>query len=307
MQPVKFVPQKWRHVVKLPSAVDSFDCVVQSRLNALHLTGWEARKKTVAIVYSGNHEAVEQLDGHRCRNRTSNCSNPSKLIERLAHKHIDVGWHIHRFVEVCAQVSDGWRWSSITVRQIYAMRCKWRAVVHHKNSDFDGFSFNRFDAIHWAMHEIIFDLKISLSDGTHDEYSWLLGDQFSGKPGKVREFFFKSGKSQGKQAKSGKIREIMIVPYWQHPLQIQIFTSRSTQNAHICIEVFKIFPRGHPRTPFSGEWIFHGGHLEPSLLEDEHLPRPHSSHLFTAQPRRYAPRLKAFNISFVHSQPYWKS
>ena len=90
-QPVKFVPQKWHHMVVLPPAVDNSDCVVQNRLNALHLIEWEARKKTVAIVYSGNHEAVDQLDDHRCRNQTSNCSNTAKLIERRAHQHVDVG------------------------------------------------------------------------------------------------------------------------------------------------------------------------------------------------------------------------
>ena len=117
-QPVKFVPQKWHHVVVHPPAVDNSDCVVQNRLNALHLTGWEACKKTVAIVYSGNNEAVDQLDGRRCRNWTSNCSKLSKFIERRAHQHIDVGWYIHRFVEVCAQVSNGWCWSNIAVWQM---------------------------------------------------------------------------------------------------------------------------------------------------------------------------------------------
>ena len=87
-QPVKFVPQKWRHVVILPPAVDNSDCVVQNRLNALHLTGWEARKKIVAIVYSENNEAADQLDGRRCPNRTSNCS---ELTEQRAQQHIDVG------------------------------------------------------------------------------------------------------------------------------------------------------------------------------------------------------------------------
>ena len=62
MQSVKFVPQKWRHVVVLPPAVNNSDCVVQNRPNALHLTGWEARKKTVAITYYGNDDAVDQLD-----------------------------------------------------------------------------------------------------------------------------------------------------------------------------------------------------------------------------------------------------
>ena len=117
-QPVKFVSQKWRHVVVLPPAVDNSDCVGQNRVNALRVTSWEARKNTVAIVYSGHHEAVDQLDGRRCRNRTSTCSNPSKLIKQRAHQHIDVGWHIHRFVELCTQVSDGWGWSNIAVRQM---------------------------------------------------------------------------------------------------------------------------------------------------------------------------------------------
>ena len=58
-QPVKFVPQKWCLIVLIPLAVYNSDCVVQNRLNALHLTGWEARKKTVAIVYPGTHEAVD--------------------------------------------------------------------------------------------------------------------------------------------------------------------------------------------------------------------------------------------------------
>ena len=105
-QPVKFVPQEWRHVVVRSPAVDSSDCVVRNRLNALHLTGWEARKKTVPIVYAGTREAVDYLSGHRRRNRTSNCSNPSKFIKPRAHQPMAVILHIHRFLEVCALVSD---------------------------------------------------------------------------------------------------------------------------------------------------------------------------------------------------------
>ena len=52
----------------------------QEHINANHLAGWDASKKTVAIVHSDHHKAVGQLDGHRCRNWTSNFSNPSKLI-----------------------------------------------------------------------------------------------------------------------------------------------------------------------------------------------------------------------------------
>ena len=54
-QPVKFVPQKWRHMVILPPAVDNSNCLVPNRLNELHLTGWKACKKTIAIACSGNH------------------------------------------------------------------------------------------------------------------------------------------------------------------------------------------------------------------------------------------------------------
>ena len=46
----------------------------------------------------------------------------------------------------------------------------------------------------------------------------------------------------------------------------------------------------------------------PPLLGDGHLPRPHPSHCFAARPQRYASRLRVqYTISFVHSQPYWKS
>ena len=42
-----------------PLAVDISDCIFHNRLNALHLTGWEDSKTTVAIVNARNHEAVD--------------------------------------------------------------------------------------------------------------------------------------------------------------------------------------------------------------------------------------------------------
>ena len=48
-------------------------------------------------------------------------------------------------------------------------------------------------------------------------------------------------------------------------------------------------------------------YLHTGLLGDGYLPRPHPSRCFAARPRRYVPQLKAFSISFIHYQPYWKS
>ena len=98
--------------------------------------------------------------------------------------------------------------------------------------------------------------------------------------------------SPGKQAKSGKSQRNHDRAILSAFIINSNFTSKSTLNAHFCIQVFKKFSGITPRTP---------------LLVDGHFPRPHPSHCFTARPRRYAPRLKAFSISFVHSRPYWQS
>ena len=120
-QPVKFAPQKWRHVVVPPPAVYNSDCVVQNGLNALHLTGWDTRKKTVAIIYSGNHEAVDQLNGRSCQNRTSNCSNPSKLIK---HSSSQAYWRGLTYPSIRWSMRPGfrrmtgWDCGNIAVRQM---------------------------------------------------------------------------------------------------------------------------------------------------------------------------------------------
>ena len=79
-------------MVLFPPAVDNSDCPVQDRLNALHLTDWEARKKHVAIVRSGNHEAVDYLDDHvdvRIERRIARTIEVDKTTS--SHQPINVG------------------------------------------------------------------------------------------------------------------------------------------------------------------------------------------------------------------------
>ena len=57
--------------------------------------------------------------------------------------------------------------------------------------------------------------------------------------------FFKSGKGQGKQAKSGKSQGNHDCAILSASITNSNFTSKSPQNAHICIEVFKIVPGDH--------------------------------------------------------------
>ena len=76
------------------------------------------------------------------------------------------------------------------------------------------------------------------------------GDHLSGKPGKVRNFF-NSGKSQGKQESQGKSQINHDCAILSVSITNSNVTSKSTHNAHICIEVFKIFPGV---TPFAGGW-----------------------------------------------------
>ena len=69
------------------------------------------------------------------------------------------------------------------------------------------------------------------------------------------ENLFKSGKSQEKQAKSGKSQGnhdcAILLAYITNSNNI----SKSTQNAHICIEVFKNFPGCHtPGPPLLRGW-----------------------------------------------------
>ena len=143
-------------------------------------------------------------------------------------------------------------------------------------------------AISLHSHCLTIWLQSVSSDKIRLIHGWTQGDYFSGKPGKVRNFF-KSGKSQGKQAKSGKCQGNHDCAILSASITNSNFTSKSTQNAHICIEVFKIFPRGHTPGPLDT-------YIDPVPLTASQLD-------FGAN----APRLKAFSISLIHSRPYWKS
>ena len=107
--------------------------------------------------------------------------------------------------------------------------------------------------------------------------------------------FFKSGESQEKQTKSGKSHGNHDCAILSASITNSNFTSNNTKNAHICIEFFNKFSRGHT--------------AGPPLLRDGHLPgnpQTHPSSRFAARLRRYAPRLKAISISFIHSHPTGK-
>ena len=103
------------------------------------------------------------------------------------------------------------------------------------------------------LYSFPFELVLSLSAG------WSLFR----KTWKSRGIFLSKG-TVGENRQSGKSRGNHDCAVLSASITNSNFTNKSTQNAHICIEVFKICPG-------------------PPLLGDGHLPRPHPSHRFVAR------------------------
>ena len=68
--------------------------------------------------------------------------------------------------------------------------------------------------------------------------------------------YFKSGKSQGKQAKLGKSQGSHDCAILSASTTNSNFTYKNTQNVHIFIDVFKIFPGGHTPDSLYWGWAF---------------------------------------------------